>query len=241
MIASPRINPTGLDAQFVKILSRLICTLAGVLVFLQGGQFLGIPLTTLLASAGVGGLAVALAVQDTLRNVFGTIMLLSDKPFRVGERIIFDKYDWTVEDIGLRSTKVRLLSGHLATIPNDKLAKADIENVGRRTYIRRVNDLHIPLETTRKDLESAVAAIREIMADQEGLDPQQPPQVFFHEFAPQAFVIRVVYWFASSNQWDSVACNEALNFQFLQALESRDISLTPPRRGPHDDVASKLQ
>ena len=136
IIASPRIHPQGLDAQLIRIVSKLTSLLASVIVFLAGGQYLGIPLTTLLASAGIGGLAVALAAQDTLKALFGTITLMADKPFRVGERIIFQKYDGVVEDIGLRSTRIRLLTGHQATVPNDELARSDIENVGRRQQNR---------------------------------------------------------------------------------------------------------
>ena len=134
-----------------RIVSRLLSISLAVLVFIEGGQYLGIPVTTLLASAGVGGLAVALAAQDTLRNLFGTIMLMADKPFRVGERIVVDDYDGIVEEIGLRSTRIRLLTGHLVTIPNDTLARTDIENVGRRPYIRRVADMRIPLDTPLGD------------------------------------------------------------------------------------------
>ena len=93
MIGMPHINPRGLDAQFIRIMARLLGITLATVVFLEGGQYLGIPVTTLLASAGVGGVAVALAAQDMLKNLFGTIMLMADKPFRVGDRIIADGYD----------------------------------------------------------------------------------------------------------------------------------------------------
>ena len=166
---------------------------AAVIIFIEGGNYLGIPVTTLIASAGIGGLAIALAAQDTLKNLFGTIMLLTDKPFRVGERIIFNKYDGIVEDIGLRSTRIRLLTGHQVTIPNDKLASCDIENVGRRPHIHRVADIHIPLDTPREKLEKAVAVIRAALEAHEGMDPDYPPRAFFFDFNPDAFVIRVIY------------------------------------------------
>ena len=88
------------------------------ILFLIGGQYLGIPVATLLTSAGIGGIAVALGAQDTLKTLFGTVNLLADKPFRVGDRIIVQQYDGEVEDIGLRSTKIRLLNGHQVTLPN---------------------------------------------------------------------------------------------------------------------------
>ena len=194
-ISAPHINPQGLDAQFIRILSKIIGLSLAVLVFLEGGKYLGIPITTLLASAGVGGLAMALAAQDTLRNLFGTIMLMADKPFRVGERIVADGYDGIVEDIGLRSTRIRLLTGHLVTIPNDTLARNDIENIGRRPYIRRVTDIRIPLKTSRDKIDKALTAIRQALADHEGMSADYPPRVFFNEFNADSFNVRVIYWY----------------------------------------------
>ena len=74
-----------MNAQLIRTVSKLTALIAAVIVFLAGGQYLGIQLTTLLASAGVGGIAVALGAQDTLKTLFGTLSLMADKPFRVGD------------------------------------------------------------------------------------------------------------------------------------------------------------
>ena len=196
-------------------------------------------MTTLLASAGVGGLALALAAQDTLKTLLGTIMLLSDKPFRVGEHIIFGKYDGVIEDIGLRSTRIRLLTGHQATIPNDELARTDIENVGRRPYIRRTTDIHIPLDTPREKVEKAVAVIRAVLEDHEGMDPEFPPRVYFFDFSASAFIIRVIYWYKPPKYWDYLAFSEKVNFQIFRAFEEQGIQFSLPARIAHTSIASK--
>jgi MscS family membrane protein len=239
IIASPRVNPRGLNAQFIRIMSRLLAMVASVVVFLEGGDYLGIPVTTLIASAGIGGLAIALAAQDTLKTLFGTVMLLSDKPFRVGDRIIFGRYDGVVEDLGLRSTKLRLLTGHQATIPNDVLARTDIENVGRRHYIRRVADIHIPLDTPPENLEAAVAVIRTALEDHEGMDPAYPPRVFFFDFNPSAFVIRVIYWYNPPQYWDFLAFSEKINFAVFRAFEEQGISFSLPFRVTYTSIDSQ--
>ena len=94
IIARPQIHAKGLDAQFIRVACRLTSLVAAVVVFLEGGQQLGIPLSTLLAGAGVGGLAFALAAQDTLKNLFGSMMIFLDKPYRVGERIVTKGIRW---------------------------------------------------------------------------------------------------------------------------------------------------
>lgn len=229
-IAAPHVNPQGLDAQFIRILSKMLSVGAAAIVLLQGGQYLGIPLATLVASAGIGGLAVALAAQDTLRNLFGTIMLLTDKPFRVGERIVFGKYDGVVEEIGLRSTRLRLLTGHQATIPNDELARNDIENIGRRPHIRRVAEVRLPLETPREQVERVVETIRKLLENKEELDPGKPPRVYFSDFDEESLVVKAMYWFAPPEYWDFMAFGERLNLEVLRAMEGEGIELAKPLR-----------
>lgn len=239
IIASPRIHPQGLDAQLVRIISRLMSLAMAVVIFLEGGRYLGIPLTTLLASAGVGGLAVALAAQDTLKALFGTITLMADKPFRVGERIVFGQYDGVVEDIGLRSTKLRLLTGHQVTVPNDELTRRDIENVGRRHYIRRIANIHVPLDTPREKLEKAVERIRKILDNHDGMAPEYPPRVFFFDFNPASFSIRIMYWYTPPDYWEYLAFSERINFQIFRSLDEQGIKFSLPLRVAHTSIDSK--
>jgi len=239
IIASPRIQPRGLDAQFIRILCKVLGLVAAMIVFLEGGKYLGIPLTTLLASAGVGGLAVALAAQDTLKSLFGSIMILLDKPYRVGERIIVGDYDGIVNEIGLRSTKLRLLTGHVAVIPNEEMAHSRIENVGRRPHIRRIADLRIPLDTPRAKVEKAVEVIRAALVNHEGMDPEFPPRVYFNEFNSDSFNIRIIYWYQPPNYWDFLAFSERLNLQVFRAFEEQDIQFSLPLRITYTTVESE--
>ena len=150
-------------------------------------------------------------------------MLMADKPFRVGERIIFKDYDGVVEDIGIRSTKLRLLTSHQVTVPNDELARTDIENVGRRRSIRRVADFHLPLDTPCDKTELALAIVRDALEDHEGMDPEFPPRVYFLDILPNAFAIRAIYWYHPPNYWDYLAYSERLNFSIFRAFEEHGI------------------
>jgi MscS family membrane protein len=239
IISSPRVNPRGINAQLIRIASKLISVVLASVAFMVGGQYLGIPIATLLASAGIGGIALALGAQDTLRTLFGTIMLMADKPFRVGERIVFKGYDGVVEDIGLRSTRLRLLSSHQVSVPNDQLAGSDIENVGRRERIRRVIDFQIPNNTPSSSLESAVELIRDLLDQHEGMHEDFPPRVFFVDFLPEAFTIRVMYWYHPPNYWDFLAFSEQLNFAIFRAFEDRGIKFSLPQRVTHTSLDSE--
>ena len=137
IIGSPKIDPRGIYASLIKTSCNLISfAIAGVVLF-HGISELGVSLVTILTGLGVGGLAVALAARPTIENMIGGIMILIDRPYRVGQRIKVKGHDGVVEQIGLRSTKIRLLTGHQATIPNEEMARTDIENIERRPHIRR--------------------------------------------------------------------------------------------------------
>ncbi|TWT29213.1 Low conductance mechanosensitive channel YnaI [Posidoniimonas corsicana] len=230
VISSRYINSAGLNAQLIRIVSRLASLFATVTLWLVGGQYLGIPVATLLASAGIGGVAVALGSQDTLRTLFGTLNLLADKPFRVGDRIIFKGYDGVVEDIGLRSTCIQLLSGHQVKAPNDQLANADIENVKRRPYIRRTGRLMIPINSGAEKVERAVVIVRDLLRDHEGMDPERPPRVYLDEFTPEGFVVEFNYWYSPPDYWEFKAFGDRLNLAILRGLEVEAIPLSLPQR-----------
>ena len=230
IISSPQINPKGLNAQLIRIACRLIGLALACTLFLVGGQYAGIPVATLLASAGIGGIALALGAQDTLKTLFGTVMLMADRPFGVGDRIVFKGYDGIVEDIGMRSTRIRLLTSHQVSVPNDELARSDIENVGRRKCIRRSADIHLPLDTSFKKTQAAVQIIRDELQDHEGMDPDYPPRVFFLDFGDNAFTIRVIYWYHPPNYWDYLAFSEKFNFAIFSAFEKEGIEFSLAHR-----------
>ena len=90
-------------------------------------------------------------------------MILIDKPYEIGQRIVAKGHDGMVEEIGLRSTRIRLFSGHQVIIPNDDMARADIENIGRRPHIRRCFDLSIALDTPASKIEQAINIIKQLL------------------------------------------------------------------------------
>jgi len=228
LISSPRIHPKGIDAQFIRIICRVLSIVAAVIVFLEGGQYLGIPLTTLLAGAGVGGLAVALAAQDTLRSLFGSVTILLDKPYRVGERVLVKGYDGVVEEIGLRSTKLRLLTGHQAAIPNEEMARSDIENIGRRPHIRRTENIALPFDLPPQKVERALEIVREQLKDHEGMQADWPPRVYFNEFNRDSVNLRIIYWYHPAEYWQFLTFSERLNLNIMREFEAEGIPFALP-------------
>ena len=163
IIAHPRIKPESIDAHMVRIMSRLVSILMVFYIVIVGGQFLGIPLTPLLAGLGVGGLAVALAARPTLENLIGGVTLFADKPVRVGDPCVFNNRFGFVEEIGLRSTRIRTLDRTIVTVPNSQFAELQLENFNRRDCIRFYTVLPLRYETTPEQLRYVLGKIRELL------------------------------------------------------------------------------
>jgi len=219
----------------VRTFSRIVLILLAILLWLDN---IGFNISTLLAGLGVGGIAVALALQDTLKNFIGSIMILLDKPYQVGQRIVVKGHDGVVEEVGVRSTKVRLLNGHLTTIPNDEMAKIDIENIGRRPHIRRRSNIQMAYDTPLEKVEKAVKVIEEILENHVGMKPEFPPRVYFNEFNDASLNIMFTYWYHPPDYWDFQAFNQKVNLRIMQAFEKEGIHFALPATTTylaHDD------
>ena len=225
---SSRIRAKSLDGSLVRLTAQVIGMGAAVVLVFRGGGQVGIPLVGLVASISIGGLAIALAAQDTLKSLLGSLTILVDQPYRVGERIIAGKYDGVVERIGLRSTRIRQLDGNVTSIPNEKMATMEIENVGRRQSIRRKTELRIANRTPRQKVEEALRIVREILADHEGMPAENPPRVHFLEFNPDSLSIVVFYWYGPPDYWAFAEFSERINLEIIQRFAEANIQLAPP-------------
>lgn len=230
-----RKNP-GLDA-LTQITAKLVAVVLTLVLLTAGGQYLGIPVTTLLASAGIGGIAVALAAQDTLKNLFATLTIMADRPCSVGDLIVIDDSMGFVEDIGMRTAKLRLVEGTLVAIPNEQLASKKVENLSRARHIRRKGEIQIPLDTPPDKLQRAVDIVREKLADHEGMAPVRPPRVYLEDLTPPAYRVVFRYYFHQQVEgddstallvqmyWRYKAFTDRFHFEVLRAFEAEDISL----------------
>jgi len=212
--------------QMVRIVSKVLIVLVGSIYLLKAAT--GKPMTTLLAGLGIGGLAVALAAQDTLKNLFGSFMIMMDKPFKVGDRVVAEGFDGYVEEIGFRSTRLRSLTGHLISMPNEKVASVSIENIGMRHSIRRYSNITITYDTPVEKVERAVSIIKEILKDHEGMDPDHPPKVYFNDFNDVSLNIAMFYWFHPPDYWEAMRFSEEVNLRIMRAFEAEGIEFAFP-------------
>lgn len=222
-----------LDDMLVPLIRRTLRIFLVLMFSLVIAQnVFGLNITGWLAGLGIAGLAVSLAAQDSIKNLFGSITVLFDKPFAVGDRIKFGPYEGSVEEIGFRSTKIRTLSGHLATIPNMKFIDGDVENVQARRFLMRTLDVGVAYDAPLEKVEEAVRIIRDILAEPEMAEPldlpKSPPRVFFNDLLASSLNIRVQYWFRGQDWWAYNAHAEKFNFRLLRAFNEAGIEFAFP-------------
>lgn len=222
---------TKLDDMLVPIVRKsLRITIAIVAVLIISESILGTNVKSLLLSAGVGGVAIALAAKDTIANFFGSITIFADRPFQIDELIKIDGHLGPVEDVGFRSTRVRTLQGHLVTIPNDMIANSIVENISRRPFIRRTSNITITYDAGHAKAKKAVEIIKDILADvpEVNAEPQKPPRVFFSDFNDWSLNIYMSYWVKPPDYWVYHEVNERVNIEIMKRFEAEKIEFAFP-------------
>ena len=220
---------SALDDQLVPFISKtakLFIVVTGVLVIAQN---MGYSISGLVASLGIGGIAVAMAAKDTIANLFGSVMLLVDRPFTVGDWIKTSEFEGVVEEIGFRSTRIRTFAKTLVNVPNSILANMVIDNIDARSIRRVKMRIGITYATTPEKMEQAIAGIEKILREHPGVD-QEYSLVKFDNFDDSALSI-FLYYFSSSKVWaEYLQVRQEVNLQIMQLLESLGLHFAFPSR-----------
>jgi MscS family membrane protein len=224
-----RRSGSSLNSMLAPIVSTSLRLTIIVLVLLEVATAVSDqPPSALLAGLGAGGLAVGLAAQETIKNLFGSVMIFADRPFEIGDRICVDGHDGPVERVGFRSTRIRTLDGHLVTVPNGEMASRTIQNIGKRPYIRRVMNIRVSYDTPPEKVRQALAILRELLADNDCMRDERPPRVFLDDFLETAINIRAIYWFYPAEYWDYCDFGEQLNLQLIERFRAAEIRFALP-------------
>lgn len=237
--------------QLLPLIGKTFKVFVVVVVALVTSQNLGLNVTGFIASLSIGGLAVGLAAQDTLANLFGAVAVLVDKPFKVGDRIQLDALDGVVEYIGFRSTRVRNLDGHLVTVPNKTMGNATITNVSARPNIKTVMNIGITYDTPPDRIRRALQIIEEVYRRH----PRTSDFVMsFNKFESSALNILVVHWWGDTQFIEYLAGIQDMNLSLKERFDAEGIEFAfptqtvhikqvppPPAAGAEDGKAMALQ
>lgn len=205
-----------------------IFSLGGLAVLAAGGY----PVGTLLAGLGIGGLAIAFGAQKTIENVFGSLSLVVDQPFRVGDFVSVDNFVGTVEDIGLRSTRFRTLDRTLISIPNGKLAEQRLESYEARDRMRLATTLAIRYGTTHTQMQAVLDGVERVLREHPKIWPDAIT-VKFKALAESALEIEVAAWFAVATWSEFQQCRQEVLLRFMQVVEGAGTAFAFPTRTVH--------
>jgi MscS family membrane protein len=227
VIRFPRLNTREIDAHLVRIAFRLL-TLAGfVIIVIVTADKLGIPLTPVLAGLGVGGIAVALAAQNTIENLIGGFTLFMDRPVRVGEFCRFGDRVGTIEEIGLRSTLVRTLDDTVIAIPNAAFSKMQLENFSRQRKNWYHPRLQLEKTSSADQVRFILVEVRKMLYSHPRVDPGLA-RIRFAEFGPSSLDLDVFAYVVVTDFEEYLAIAEDLNLRIMEILARGGLRLAVP-------------
>jgi len=218
-------SETDLDDQLLPIVrkgGKAAIWALGIVMALNNA---GYDVAALIAGLGLGGLALAMAAQDTIKNVFGGFTIFTDRPFAVGHRIDGGGFDGTVLEIGVRTTRLRTLAGRIVTMPNSTIANTAVLNISSEPSRKVTMTLGLTYDTTPERMNRAMEILREIVADQ-GDDLDGDPIIGFSAFGPSSLDILFIYYVRKGR--DVVGVPNDVNLKILERFNAAGLEFAFP-------------
>jgi MscS family membrane protein len=239
IVASEHLRRRSLDSQLIRLGTRLAGVVAAIAFLIQGADVLGFPAYSVLAGLGVGGLAVALAARDSIANLLGSMLIMLEKPFRVGHVIRVGGSEGTVEDVGFRSTRIRTLDNSLISIPNNAVVNTTVENLSLRMMRRQRFFVQVTYDTGREKLVELIAGIKQIIIDH----PQTHKanvRVHFNNFSDSSLDILVQFHLNVEDAATELREREDILLQIMDLAQEVGAEFAFPTRTLHIDTPSPV-
>ena len=196
-------SESKLDDQILPILKKSVKTVILILAVIVILSNLGYDILSILAGIGIGGLAIALAAQDAVKNIIGGITIFWDKPFQVDDWVEVNGQSGSVIEVGLRSTRLKTIGDTHVVVPNSTVADSMVENYSKREKRRQVVNIGLVYETDYDDMQRAMDIVRETITKVEGID-HDDIMIRFVNFGAFSLDLEVVYWITDSENWKMI-------------------------------------
>jgi len=229
--AGLKVTGTKLDDAIMPAIQTAAKVFIIIVAVLWVVDNLGYNVKTILAGLGIGGLALALAGQQTLSNWFGAITIFADRPFAAGDRVQMAGFDGMIEQVGLRSTRLRTLEGTLVTIPNSTVANSEINNISRWPGRRVFTTIGVTYSAGPGGMEKALEIVRGVLAENAGV--REDFIVNFEEFGASSLDIRVLYWTKTVDYAEFLSIREAVNLEIMRRFAAEGIEIAFPTQTVH--------
>ncbi len=220
-----RLATDAASATTISVLGFLGKLALWAIVVLMALQNLGVNVTALVAGLGIGGIAVALAAQNVLGDLFASIAIMFDRPYVLGESIAVDNFQGTVEQIGIKTTRLRSLSGEELIFSNSDLLKSRLRNYSRMTERRVVFGLSVTYDTPREKLARIPPMLRTIVESQ---SPVRFDRAHFRSLGATALEFEVVYFVLTPDYNQYLDLQQTINLAILEQFAAEQIELAYP-------------
>lgn len=218
---------TGQTHKMMPIIKRTALVLVWIIGIVMALSNIGVNISALLGTLGIGGIAFALAAQDTVKNIFGAFTIFTDKPFNIGDTIRVDNFEGTVIDVGARSTKIMDYDKRIITFPNYKITDANIINISSEPMRRVVLNLGLTYDTTPEKMKEALDILKAIPERVENVssNPSDTTAVFTN-YADSALVIMYIYFI--EKQGDILGVTSNMNMEILSSFNKAGLEFAFP-------------
>jgi small-conductance mechanosensitive channel len=211
----------------VQAIISPVIWLIGALILLEN---LGIEISTIVAGLGIGGIAVALAAQAVLGDLFSYFVVLVDRPFDVGDFVIFDDIMGTIERLGIKNSRIRALSGEQIIVPNGELTGARLHNYKQMQERRVVFTIGLVYHTPADSLETVPGLLHDIIEEQELV---RFDRAHFKGYGDFSLIFEVVYYVLSPDYAQYMDIQQRINFTIFRRFEERGLEFAFPTRTVH--------
>ena len=192
-------SDSSFDNQLIPVIQKGVRSIIWILGIIIGLDNIGFDITAMIAGLGIGGLALALAAQDSVKNIFAGIMIFLDKPFRIKDRIQVDGFDGIVEEVGLRSTRLRTLEGRIVTIPNSRFTDNSVTNVTSQPTLKVKLNLGLTYDTDEVQMQKAIDILEDIVKNQEAITDDYAAGI--NGFGDFSLNILFIYYVKPDSHW----------------------------------------
>lgn len=216
---------SSFDDQLVPIVQKGIKAVIWILGIILALDNLNIDIGAMIAGLGIGGLALALAAQDAVKNIFGGIMVFIDKPFKINDRIQVHGYDGTVEEVGLRSTRIRTLEGRKVTMPNSLFVDNEVTNVTSEPTRKVVLSLGLTYDTTPEQIQKGLDLLTEITQRHNDIIEPETPKAFttFGDFS-----LGITYVYYIKKEADIMNTQTVMHLDILSTFNQHGLEFAFP-------------
>lgn len=213
------------SSKMMPVIKRTLLVIVWIIGIIMALSNVGVNISALLGTLGIGGVAFALAAQDTIKNVFGAFTILTDRPFSIGDTVRIDSFEGTIIDVGIRSTRMRNYDKRLITFPNYKVADASIVNISSEPMRRVVMSIGLTYDTTPEKMNEALTILRSMPSKVQYVSTKDLV-ANFSDFKDSSLVITFIYFIENKGDIGLVSSN--VNMEVLSAFNKAGLNFAFP-------------